>query len=331
MSRDQEPPPKPDTFPTAIQLARTKLSDYYKDILLTKSAQELLGQDLNTLSQIEYITQSRTKALAQLFGGQFVPPSDEDLAEKFFSTIQVDPTAIDYEIDPSTQAVIHPYFRKFKGEGSKVVQAYNESNRHGAIIFPTETIPNPEKDTIRLYRGTTCSPYQLETAPLGRAQGIDIQDLYDYASGKITMDAIVEKITDPDQKRHIADDLKRIREDAKITEIESIWRQHTMWSSGVTGLDLWVSAANTPNGAFIQDNSSRNTYGDFISFKNKVSGIMVLDVPKSQTRTINQESGIFGCIRPEWIRAIIPASGKGTEGQLDRTISKVEKILNKND
>lgn len=328
MFLDKNPLTQPDKI-KPLQDAKSKLVNHFSidNKPLEENVERLLDDNLKKVSEIESLVEKKMETVAYSSGGQYFPPTDEDLSQKFTDTILSNPLAVQYGIDENSGRIIHPRHKKFK-EGSEPVRVFNESGLHGAIIFPKDAKESP-KDSTRLYRGSYFLPGRVEVAPLARAPGVDVQDIYDYASGKITMDSIIEKITDPKVKEKISVTLSRVRESANknsTTEIEEIGRLHTVWVSGAVDLDLWVSAANNPEESYVPHNSSDFVYGDFISPKGEINAIMILDVPQYIVLDRGEESGILGCIRPEWISALVPASGKGE--QLQNTISRVEQLLN---
>jgi hypothetical protein len=263
--------------------------------------------------RIEDIVQGRMRQVAEKYGMQYMPPSRDELDDKYQMTLAKHDEIYHY-VDEKTGAI-----RMLSGYAN----GYNESGNHGLIVRKErETTEN----VTRVYRGGRFNANIPQVASLARANGIEVSDIHAYKNGKATMDKIIEKITDPEQKRSLQRDLKQTRERAerlKITEQEEVRRGHTDYTSGALAIDLYVSAALDPKDSY-ELGGNYNSAGGFVDKDGTIYAVMVIDVPDSAYENFGTEAGILGEIKPEWIRAVVPSVG--TKETTLQNIKKAEKL-----
>lgn len=277
------------------------------------------------LGEVEVRIEKRMNALAHAYGAQYISPTEDEIAQKITETISINPY-IYYDVDERGN-IWSPGGQQ--GMGARNVEAYNRSGKFGFIAKEREK-DKEQEETVRVYRGGKFNPSIPQVAPLARVEGITVQDILEYVEGNANMDSIVEKAQDEYWKESLARHLQQIRERAErygVSELEEILHEHTAYTSNAIGVDLWVSAAKTPEETYGSGNLG-NVYGDFLyqgSAGLEIEGVMVLDVPKKFIQDYSSEVGILGEIKPEWISAIIPRSGD--KQQMVETVRKVEDYI----
>jgi len=281
---------------------------------------------IQNLRKIEQNQQEQLKVLAERMGGKYIPPTDSEVTDKFNHTLEANPFVFPTIGSGNRIWALH---EKSLYSNMPNCASFNNSGEHGIIIFPEQTQAREEAEPrIRLYRGATIEIGQLQTAPLARLDGVDTKDLLDYRDGKTNLEQILEKVTDVEEKRylvHTLDGIRKAMTNGNTTEIEELRRLHTCFTPGALDWDLWVSAAYKPENTYRDGAKSvGNVYGDFFNLEEGyLEGILILDVPESEVVKYNGEAGIFGQVKPEWIRAIVPQQ----TAALEKNIQHAEALI----
>lgn len=283
-------------------------------------------QAVQNLTEIEALIEDKMKTFAQKVGGEYVPPTPDQLRNKFDATLSVSPHAF-YHIDEG--GIIWGPGGEM-GHGGGNVTTFNETGLHGYILT-TSKEKDPDK-TTRIYRGCVLKPDQQQVASMARMKGISVQDLYGYREGRITLDQLVNKAEESFDKQYLNYSMSQIRGRAQkygTDEFDEVRQLHTAFTPGATDIDLWVSAAQDPIKIYRSSTSVGNAYGDFIRSDGGMNCVLIIDAPTRDVEhfgNARSESGVFGELKPKWIKAIIPATGN--QEQFLSTVKDAEaKIL----
>jgi len=250
--------------------------------------------------KIENHIQLQMHAFATSVGGKYIPPTEQQITEKLNKTLDTYVPLDYYRIEDDGTITA------FGGR----MDAYNSSGLHGFIL--KELPPNIDPSTLyRVYRGCRFSPQETQKAGMARIQGITPQDVVDYWSGEATLESILEKVTDPEKKKLLEMEIGiHIKEHGKTVQSERDRMEdlHTNWGD-TSGVDLWVAAAKDPLRTRHRNNEGLELrYGEYLN-GNAIDAVLIVDVPDFYYKDFGSEAGILGEIKPEWIRAIIPARG----------------------
>jgi len=283
------------------------------------------GFSRDNLRRIEQQQQKQLKVFAERMGGEYVPPSADEVEDKFDQTLRVNPFVFP---NVGTGNRIWALHEDSIYSNMKNCAAFNDSGEHGVIIFPDSGGSRDDEKKIRLYRGAKIKIGQQQVAPLARIEGVGIADLEDYKGGRITLENILEKVADTGQKKYLAHTLEGITKAVargNTTEMEELRNLHTCFTPGALDWDLWVAASYKPEDTYRSGAKSvGNVYGDFFNLhEGYLDGVMVLDVPESVVVKYSGEAGVFAQIKPEWVRAIVPQH----TASLGKNIKKAEGLI----
>ncbi len=264
---------------------------------------------IQNLRKIEEHQQEQLKIFAEKMGGKYIPPTQDEVTYKFNQALEFNPFVF-----PSIGSGNRIWALHEKSQYSNMVNcaSFNNSGQHGIIVFSEQNQKiGGSKLKMRLYRGATIEIGQQQTAPLARLDGVNAQDLLDYRDGNTSLEKILEKVMDLDEKRyltHVLGDIRKSISKRKTSEWDELKILHTCFTPGALDWDLWVSASYKPEDTYRAGAKSvGNVYGDFFNLdEGYLEGVMILDVPKSEVVKYNKEAGVFAQIKPEWIRAIVP-------------------------
>lgn len=286
------------------------------------SSENLYTDGWDSLMEIEHDIQSRLRRIADKIGGQYIPPSNQELEEKFEKTLSASPYIFSQK--DADGRIWAPGGKV--GKPPKNVEVYNRSGAFGFIIKAQESKDPKQESVIRVYRGCTFNPDEKQVASLARIPGIQAEDLYKYLNGQQTAEDLINKIEDPHTRELMLYDLQSMRKRAKklgMTELEEVIRGHTDYTSGAVAFDPFVSMVLDPANVYFHSNLG-NVYGDFLG-KRTINCVLVIDVPGRETISFGNEVGIKAEIKPEWIRAIVPSSGE--KETLVATVRRAETYL----
>lgn len=280
----------------------------------------------DNLQKIEQRQQEQLKVFAERMGGEYVPPSVDEVEGKFDQTLRVNPFVFPSVGSGGRIWALH---EDSVYSNMKNCAAFNNSGEHGVIVFsPDDGGSRDDEKKIRLYRGARIKLGQQQVAPLARMEGVSINDLESYRDGGIGLEDILEKVADADQRRYLAHVLEGITKAVargNTTEMEELRSLHTCFTPGALDWDLWVAASYEPENTYRSGAESvGNVYGDFFNLQEGyLEGVMVLDVPESEVERYSGEAGIFAQIKPEWVRAIVPQH----TASLEKNIRKAESLI----
>lgn len=277
----------------------------------------------DVLIQVEQNVQERMRTFAQLCGGEYVPPTREDLIQKFRSVLSLNQQV---KAKETAEGMVAPSYFYQKDQPNPAIEAYNLSGLHGYIRFPRTEV---ECETQRLYRGCVYDPHVRQVAGLARVNGIEVGDLFAYRSGDMTLDQLVAKASNPLDKQSLImylDDLRKFAQTSGLSEWDALKQEHVRFTPNAKGLGLWVSCAHDPekiyNYATLEPDQR---WGSFLRGKvdaMRMEAVTILDVPTSEVVNYSNEDGVFGEIKHQYMRAIVPAVA-GME-RVTRDIIRVE-------
>lgn len=257
-----------------------------------------IRESLLSLNELSLKTNEGLGRFAELTNGSYIPPTKSE--QEYRDTIQLSQRGFVRIHEESKSGIIR---------ATSSIEANKPSN-WGYIKYPKNLKKEWGEETETVFRGCIVTPNQKQIAGLARIQGISTEDINNYFQGIVSIDEIITRADDETDKTHLGwalDEVRRNMKASNISEIEALKRYHTALPPG-PNLSLWVSVASNP-GDIHHLTTSNEIYGP-INGTLELNAALILRVPKSQIDNFSKdESGIRTEIDPDYIAAIIPATG----------------------
>jgi|GEM_PF-3946896 len=278
------------------------------------------------------------KFIATSNHGNFFPPSEEELIKNITRLID--------EIIREQGHLINDQFKyQLRYEHGRLKLTFKDNDgttfsgrafyfygNNGYIIFNSpdneeNRKENSAKRKIRVYRGVgNFSQKKTQKAILSRYNpSITTEQIKALFEGKLNIAHLIDQTTDPSQTRMVLKNMnntqKPLEEMSPEEMLNLILRLHIYTERGGASFifDPFISTSTMPSKA--KEYAFATNYDDLSG----VPGILIMEVPNDLVYPItNHEVGILMEIKPDWIKAFIPTTGKIGDEELEEILQSIQ-------
>ena len=158
------------------------------------------------------------------------------------------------------------------------------------------------------------------------------QDILNYVNGKITIEELFSKSSNPAQLLKEFNLEKQKISNRRLSDLEILTKLHAGHNRGAQNItDIFVSTTNNP---YIAANNFTTKTDEDVNLAG-LSGVMILEIPESSAFDIEQfynlgdyegEYLIPGEIKREWIVGFIPANMQSNDLVFDEQLNKFNSL-----